>query len=160
MTTSSSPPKTNASRRSLLRDPVTLAPFLLLVAFSLTLILNVIPFYNWWYGIFFGVLGNLLLLISPVATLILLVISLYRRQGRRLILIAIWALAMFFTWRYILPLRVPITAEIIQRIYCQDDRPGNGEVILGGIKHVGHVFINDSHCIFPNCLEEFYYCER
>lgn len=152
--------KANASRYSLPRNPVTSVPLLVLVALSLTLFLQVIPFYNWWYRILLGIFGSILLFLSPLAVLILVANSLSSRQGRQLILILIWTLAIFLTWKYILPLREPITAGIIQHVYCQENNPGKGESVLGGIKHTGYIFVNDSHCIWPACKEEFYYCDR
>jgi hypothetical protein len=152
--------KANDNRHPLSRNPVTSVPFLILVAFSLTLIFLVIPFYNWWYRIFLSIFGSILLFLSPLAVLILLVNTLYLRQGRKLILIVAWTLAIFLTWKYILPLRKPITAGIIQQVYCRENHPGKGETVLGGIKHIDYIFVNDSHCIFPACNEEFYYCDK
>lgn len=152
--------KTTASRSSLSRNPVTSIPFLVLAALSLTLILHVVPFYNWWYRILLGLFGSILLFLSPLAVLVLIVNLLSFRQVRQLILILIWTLAIFLTWKYILPLREPITARIIQLAYCQENSPGKGETILGGIQHIGYVFVNDSHCILPACKEEFYYCDK
>lgn len=160
MTETLSTRKTTASRYSLSRNPVTSVPLLVLAAFSLTLILQVIPFYNWWYRLLLGISGNILLILSPLALLILVANLLYFRQVRQLILVLIWTLAIFLTWKYILPLREPITAQIIQRSYCQQNSPGNGETILGGIRHIDYIFVNDSHCILPACKEEFYYCDK
>lgn len=152
--------KTTASKYSLSRNPVISVPFLVLAALSITLILQVIPFYNWWYRVLLGIVGIILLFLSPFAVLILVVNLFSFRQVRRLILILVWTLVMFLTWRYILPLREPITAGIIQRAYCHENTPGKGETILGGIRHVDYIFLNDSHCILPVCKEEIYYCDK
>lgn len=133
--------------------------FIFLGALSLIFLLNIVPYYNWWYRIFLGLVKTLLLLLSPVAAIVLLALSFYRRQTRRLLFVATWILTLFLLWRYALPLRQPLTELIIQQVYCQ--RPlDQGEIILGGIRHFEHSFINDSHCLIVVCAEEFYSCKE
>lgn len=142
---------------NLLRSPLERAAFALLGALSLALLFSIVPFYNWWYRILMGFAGAILLLLSPLAVGLLLALSLHRRRAKRLLLIATWGLGLFLAWRYILPLRHSLTDLIIQRIYCQHPLD-QGEIILGGIRHSEHIFINDSHCLIVVCAEEFYYC--
>ncbi len=139
---------------------MTVAPFLVLAVLSLILILEIVPYYGWLYQIGLGLLGTIFLLLSPLAVLILFVNALYHRRWRQLLLVLGWALAIFLTWGYLLPLREPITARVIQTFYCGESHSGEQETVLGGIQRIGRTFVNDSHCILPMCREEFYYCDK
>jgi hypothetical protein len=142
---------------SLSRSTLERAAFAFLGMLSLVLLFNIVPYYNWWYRIILGLAGIVLLLLSSLAVFILLALNFHRQQTRRVILIATWVLTLFLTWKYVLPLRQPLTELLIQRVYCQQPL-AQGEIVLGGIKHFEGLFINDSYCLIVVCAEEFYSC--
>ena len=130
-------------------------------AYVVLLTLYIVPFYNPAYRVIVGLLSNLFSVLAAAAIgCVLVPLALFRRRLRKALLFLGLGIVLFLATRGAYHWRRAWTERQIQTRYCQESETGTTDIVLGGITHTEGLFINDTHCLFVACPEEFYTCEQ